>query len=43
MALQNWAYQQQILQQNQQLINAYNQPRMTNCQYAGAMLNCSTF
>jgi hypothetical protein len=42
-ALSNWAYQQQILLQNQQAINAMNQPRMTNCQYIGAMLNCTTF
>jgi hypothetical protein len=42
-ALQNWAYQQQVLQQNQQMINTMNQPRTMNCQYVGAMLNCSTF
>ena len=37
------AYQQQVLLQNQQAINAMNQPRMTNCQYVGTMLNCTTF
>jgi hypothetical protein len=42
-ALSNWAYQQQVLLQNQQMINAMNQPRMTNCQYVGTMLNCTTF
>jgi hypothetical protein len=42
-ALSNWAYQQQVLMQNQQMINAMNQPRMTNCQYVGAYLNCTTF
>ena len=34
---------QTMLNQNQQMINARNQPRMTNCQYVGAMLNCTTF
>jgi hypothetical protein len=42
-ALQNWAYQQQVLLQNQQAINAANRPRMTNCQYVGTYLNCTTF
>lgn len=42
-ALSNWAYQQQVLLQNQQAINAANRPRMTNCQYVGTYLNCTTF
>jgi hypothetical protein len=42
-ALSSWAYQQQVLLQNQQMINAMNQPRMTNCQYVGTYLNCTTF
>jgi hypothetical protein len=42
-ALSNWAYQQQVLLQNQQAINAANRPRTTNCQYVGAYLNCTTF
>jgi hypothetical protein len=42
-ALSNWAYQQQVLSQNQQVINAANRPRMTNCQYVGTYLNCTTF
>jgi hypothetical protein len=25
------------------MINAMKQPRMTNCQYVGAYLNCTTF
>src|SRR3990172_7406370 len=29
--LSNWAYQQQLLMQNQQLINSLNRPVMTNC------------
>jgi hypothetical protein len=42
-AFSQWAYQQQVLQQNQQAINAVNRPRMTNCQYVGTYLNCTTF
>jgi hypothetical protein len=42
-ALSNWAYQQQVLLQNQQAVNAANRPRTTNCQYVGAYLNCTTF
>jgi hypothetical protein len=42
-AMSNWVYQQQILAQNQQAINAMNRPRMTNCQYVGAYLQCTTF
>lgn len=42
-ALQQWSYQQQVLTQNQQMISAMNQPRMTNCQYIGAQLNCTTY
>jgi len=42
-AFSQWAYQQQVLLQNQQMINAMGQPRMTNCQYVGTMLNCTTF
>jgi hypothetical protein len=42
-SLSNYVYQQQVLLQNQQMINAMNQPRMTNCQYVGAYLNCATF
>lgn len=42
-ALQQWTYQQQVLMQQQQVINAMNQPRYTNCQYVGAVLNCATF
>jgi hypothetical protein len=42
-ALGQWAQQQQVILQNQQMINAMNQPRMTNCQYVGTYLNCTTF
>jgi hypothetical protein len=42
-AFSQWNYQQQVLLQNQQMINAMGQPRMTNCQYVGTMLNCTSF
>jgi hypothetical protein len=42
-ALAQWGYQQQVLAQNQQMINAANRPRQTNCQYVGAYLQCTTF
>lgn len=42
-ALSNWAYQQQVLSQNQQAVNALSRPRMTNCQYVGTVLNCTSF
>jgi hypothetical protein len=42
-ALAQWGYQQQVLAQNQQAINAMNRPRMTNCQYVGTYLSCTTF
>lgn len=42
-SMQQWIYQQQVLLQNQQMINAMNQPRVTNCQYVGAYLSCTTF
>ncbi len=42
-AIQQWTYQQQVLSQQQQMINAMNQPRMTNCQYIGSQLNCTSY
>lgn len=42
-ALSQWAYQQQVLAQQQQMINAMNRPVMTNCQYVGPTLNCTSF
>lgn len=41
-ALAQFAYQQQVLQQRQQMIDAANRPRLTTCQYYGATLNCTT-
>lgn len=41
-AFQNWNYQQQQLNQQQQMINAVNRPRTTTCSYIGRFLNCTT-
>ena len=41
--LQQWLYQQQLLQQNQQYINSLYRPRTTQCQYVGYQLQCTTF
>jgi hypothetical protein len=35
--------QQRALDQNQQMINAANRPRSTNCTVIGGFLNCTTF
>jgi hypothetical protein len=42
-ALSQWAYQQQVVMQNQQMINAMNRPVMTSCRYIGATLNCASY
>lgn len=42
-AIQQWSYQQQVLSQQQQMINAATQPRTTNCRYIGSQLSCTTF
>ncbi len=42
-ALQQWAYQQQLLQQNQQVINSLNRPTFVNCQYDGDFVQCTGF
>lgn len=42
-ALAQWSQQQQMIYQQQQMINAMNAPRTTNCRYIGAHLNCTTF
>jgi hypothetical protein len=34
---------QTLLNQNQQMINAYNRPRSTNCSVVGGYLNCTTY
>ena len=39
-ALQEWVYQQQLLLQNQQLINANRRPTVMNCRYFGSGLRC---
>lgn len=42
-AFQQWAYQQQALAQQQQLINAATRPTITNCNYGGGIMTCNSF
>lgn len=42
-ALQMWAYQQQVLSNQQRLINATTRPITTNCQYIGSSLHCTQY
>lgn len=42
-SLRTWAYQQQLLNNQQQLINATKRPITTNCQYIGNILHCTQF
>ena len=42
-ALQQWIYQQQLLNQQQQVLQRMSQPRMTNCSYVGGYLSCTTY
>lgn len=42
-ALSQWAYQQQVLMQNQQLINAVNRPVTTHCWWNGHSLQCQSY
>jgi len=39
-ALQRWSYQQQLLNQNQQMISAINSPSIANCRFIGNTVNC---
>ena len=41
--LQTWAYQQQVLYNQQRLINNTMRPITTNCQYIGSTLHCTQF
>jgi hypothetical protein len=41
--LQTWAYQQQELYSQQQILNAINRPYVTNCHYVGNILSCTSF
>ena len=41
--LSQWLYQQQILRQNQQLINAINRPVITDCSRFGNSINCTSY
>lgn len=42
-SLQQWSYQQQLLQQNQQMINSINRPTTTNCRYVDSTINCTSY
>lgn len=42
-ALQTWAYQQQVLYNQQRLLNATTRPITTNCHYIGNSLQCTQF
>lgn len=42
-ALQQWSFQQQLLLQNQQLINSLHGSAMTNCQFIGNQMRCTTY
>lgn len=42
-ALSQWAYQQQVLMQNQQMINSLNRPAITNCSSYGNSIHCSSY
>ena len=42
-ALQAWSYQQQVLNNQQQLLKATTRPRTMNCYYIGTLLHCSQF
>jgi len=41
-AIQHWAYQQQVLANQQQAINSMNQSRTINCNYVGDTLQCNS-
>lgn len=41
-SLSQWANQQQVLMQNQQMINSLNRPVITNCTRYGNSINCSS-
>ena len=42
-AFSNTMYQQQLLNQNQQMINSVNRPVMTNCTHMGFSTNCTSY
>jgi hypothetical protein len=42
-AFAQWSYQQQQLNQQQQMINAVNRPRTINCDYFGNTAQCNSF
>lgn len=42
-SLQQWSYQQQVLNNQQQYIDSLNKPRTINCRYVGTTLQCNSF
>jgi hypothetical protein len=42
-ALQQWSYQQQLLQQNQQIIKTLNRPIQSNCYFIGNNVSCTSY
>ena len=42
-ALLAWSAQQQQIQAQQNIANAINRPRTTQCRYVGVYLQCNTF
>lgn len=42
-AVQNWAYQQQVLENQRQLSNATARPTTTNCHYIGNSFQCTHY
>jgi hypothetical protein len=42
-ALSQWAQQQQVLMQNQQMMNSLNRPVITNCTRIGNSIKCSSY
>ncbi len=42
-ALQQWSYQQQLLQQNQRIMNSLNRPTFSNCQLIGNNVSCTSY
>ena len=41
--MQQWSYQQQLLEQNRKLLNSANSPTTTNCRSLGNTINCTSY
>lgn len=42
-AMRQWNHQQQLIWQNQQMSNSINKPTITDCNYIGNSVNCTTY